>query len=424
LGSFNDQEGNSACLHCPSNATTLQARSTGIESCVCPSGYYGQPKIYCLRCPSWKGMKCDVNSSVPFVMGGFWRSEEEPSFVQECFPHLACPETGFGEKSYCALGYTGNRCGECLKGMYRKNQICTECGDSWITWTFFSVFLVLMVSLFFYSMFASNSNVRRPLRSVFMALQTLGVLSRFIDENQNSNALSYLLLVFDFSNFNFGALVSFDCIKALSFWDSYLTVILLITFSLPVMMAIAYFISCIRSKKKSYNSASEIERSISTFLSIMSTLYTFVLSSVFKAFRCYPQDDGSYTLLSSPNLDCYDTVWFNNFGIIFISILIVVLVPCVLFWILHRNRNERYANHFHWKFGLLVQPYKPKFYYWEVVTLLLKTVLVVLVDLTNGWQKFERSFALILFLCFQIYLDIHVNPYQKGNIPILEIRVV
>jgi hypothetical protein len=95
-----------------------------------------------------------------------------------------------------------------------------------------------------------------------------------------------------------------------------------------------------------------------------------------------------------------------------------------LFWILHKNRNQRYAIHFHWTFGLLVHPYKPKYYYWEVVTLLLKTILVVLVDLTNGWQKFERSFALILFLCLQIYLDIHVNPYQKGNIPVQEIRVV
>jgi hypothetical protein len=159
-------------------------------------------------------------------------------------------------------------------------------------------------------------------------------------------------------------------------------------------------------------------------LSLLTALYVFVLSSVFTAFRCLPQDDGSFSLISSPSLDCYDSVWFDHFWIIFLSILIVFAVPTALSVILYKSRFQRYSNTFQWKFGTLISHYKPQFYYWEVVSLLFKTIFVCLVDLTNGWDKFERAFALILFFTVQMYLDAVLKPYQEMRIPVSEIRLI
>jgi hypothetical protein len=96
---------------------------------------------------------------------------------------------------------------------------------------------------------------------------------------------------------------------------------------------------------------------MSTFLMFLTTLYTFVLSMTFSAFRCAPQDDGSYTLLPSPSLDCYDSIWYNHLGVIIVGILVISCVPVILFWILYRNRHNLWNIHFHWKYGGLTLPY-------------------------------------------------------------------
>jgi hypothetical protein len=153
-------------------------------------------------------------------------------------------------------------------------------------------------------------------------------------------------------------------------------------------------------------------------------LYITVISTSFTAFRCFPQDDGSFSLISNPSLDCYDSQWFAHISVIVLSICIICFAPILLFSVLYYNRNRRHSNHFQWRFGYLATLYKPRFYYWEVVSLLFKTIFVCLVDLTNAWNKFERSFILILFFCMLMLVDLLVDPYQEISIPVAEIRMV
>jgi hypothetical protein len=46
------------------------------------------------------------------------------------------------------------------------------------------------------------------------------------------------------------------------------------------------------------------DRFVALILMLTSTFYTFLLSLVLSAFRCYPQEDGKYIFLPSPHLDC------------------------------------------------------------------------------------------------------------------------
>jgi hypothetical protein len=158
----------------------------------------------------------------------------------------------------------------------------------------------------------------------------------------------------------------------------------------------------------------------------MTTLYIYILSATFSAFRCAPQDDGSFTLLSSPDLDCFDLLWYKNLWLILLGILILIFVPCSLYFILYRNQNRLMDNHFRWKFGYLILPYKKNFYFWEVIMLLRKTMFVSLVDLTNGWQKLDRSFVLLIFLFMELLVDVYLDPFEKLNtsFSIYELRIM
>ncbi len=55
-----------------------------------------------------------------------------------------------------------------------------------------------------------------------------------------------------------------------------------------------------------------------------------------------------------------------------------------------------------------------------------KTLFVSLVDLTNGWQKLDRSFVLLVFLFLGLFLDVYLDPFEKLNMQFLifEIRIM
>jgi hypothetical protein len=123
VGKYNQEKGQTQCFDCPNASSTLQERVSSMGSCLCPSGSYGHPSSgTCLKCPPYRGMVCGVNSTVPFVVQGFWRSAENLALVQECKPARSCLATEFLSTSPCAEGYEGRRCGKCAVGRYQKNS--------------------------------------------------------------------------------------------------------------------------------------------------------------------------------------------------------------------------------------------------------------------------------------------------------------
>jgi hypothetical protein len=431
-GTYMDQAGASFCKACPNFSTTLQSRSTEIQNCVCPSGRFGViPSAEgCRVCPGYRGMKCEANSSIPFVERGFWRNSKESdgSLVYECIPKESCLATEFSRYTNCMEGYQGKRCGECSLNRFRSEKECAVCPQSWISWTIFLVLLGTFLGLYAFMIFGNSLNGSSesfPLRSILISIQSFGVLSRFVDSRSKSATLSTLLSIVDLSNINLEVFFAFDCfVENLGFWNSFTIKVVSLIFVFVFMLSIGYCVSRLKPQTKNLHSANALDKSIAAFLIALTTLYTYVLSTIFSAFRCFPQDDGTFTLLSSPSLDCYDSVWNKYIFVIVVGILIISAVPFILLFILVKNSNRRTNNQFYWRFGRLYEFYKPKYYYWEVIVLIRRTIFVSLVDLTNGWQKLERSFILIAFLVVEFTVDIAIQPHAKSNLPIFEIRTV
>jgi hypothetical protein len=426
LGEYTEHSGQSSCLTCPPPTITQAVGSFSKQICVCPAGKFGVAgEGSCKPCNSWKGFRCDVNSSVPFIEKGFWRFENDPALVYECFPNSACPEIGFG-LTECSAGYSGKRCGDCLPDLYRKNNECLQCPQNWISVLILCFIIISAIGTYVYALFGPNYHAKAvsPLRSIVYSFQTLGVLSRFLEHKKQSRELSGIVTALDLSNFNFEIFFSHECIVNIGFWNAFLLKILLIIFVPLIMLTIGYLLTRYSKIPKTVSAryASKYERSIAFVLILISTLYTSLLSNILSVFRCYPQGDGTFTLLSSPSLDCYDSLWFKHFALISIGILIIVSIPIFLFIILYKNRKTMLSSCFYWKYGNLTRHYKPKYYYWEVIMLLWKTLFVFLVDLTNSLEKYERTFVLITFLAVQHFVDSIAQPFEKGFISIYKFR--
>lgn len=425
IGKYTANTENTFCLSCPSNSTSFQERSISLLNCVCPFGYFGIPtKSGCLKCPNFRGLRCSANSSVPFVEQGFWRNLDHSDLVQRCFPSDSCSESGI-ESTNCNIGFQGKRCGDCAQNLFRLNQECRNCPSILFSWSVFVLVVLFTLGIYFKIMKSPARQNRIHIRSILISIQTLGVLSRFMDRKDSSSVFSSIMSVLDLTNLNLDLILSPFCIFKLEFWQTFTLKIFLIIGSFLLIYGIGFIATRLNRRKidsSSLSQASYLEKSISTFVVVLSTLYTFVLSSIFSAFRCFKQDDGSFTLLSSPSLDCYDETWYSNLYVIVLGVLIIMIVPILLLLILFKHQQNRFGNHYYWKFGVLISAYKPKFYYWEFVLLMRKTIFVSLVDLTNNWVKLERSFIIICFLFFELFLDLIVQPHQDTHLPIFEIR--
>ena len=70
-------------------------------------GFYG-PGIVCFPCPD--GATCAGRNTSPIPNPGYWESDLNPDVFVPCIPPEACQG---GVDNLCALGYIGERCGQC-----------------------------------------------------------------------------------------------------------------------------------------------------------------------------------------------------------------------------------------------------------------------------------------------------------------------
>jgi hypothetical protein len=180
--------------------------------------------------------------------------------------------------------------------------------------------------------------------------------------------------------------------------------------------ALKHVIFCWKNRhfiKAVYKSeASPFERSFAFYLFFLTSLFTFIASVAFSPFRCFQQVDGLYTLISNPSEDCYDGVWFSHIWVIAFALLFIIAVPVIIFFLLRSYRGGFQSNEFVWRFGLLTNIYKDKYYYWELMSMFRKTLIVVFVDLLGNYSRYVKTFLLIIFLVSWMSLEAWVEPYK------------
>ena len=128
-----NRTGESFCYTCPDLATTVQEAAEDSTNCVCSEGYFGD--VYsggiCLSCSldneMAAGVSCPVNSTLPVIGAGYFRSSDDPRIAYECVPQESCAITEQSEFTVCRKGYEGWLCGECSSGFYRNDEECSEC---------------------------------------------------------------------------------------------------------------------------------------------------------------------------------------------------------------------------------------------------------------------------------------------------------
>jgi hypothetical protein len=413
FGKFADTLGFSSCQPCPQNAVTFTQASTALSDCICNRGYYG--RAYdgqdCILC-SQEATSCDFNSSKPFVNPGFWKAPGIDQYYH-CIPPEACNYTGFGNSTLCSDGYTGLRCGQCIELKYYKvNGECKKCGNEALKWIFL-VSVVLVIALLLMRI-TSVSNVSFPHESrvAYSWIQIIGLFPSLFD--QWPDTLLGFLRFFSFANIDLD-FVSPECSFSVNFWSVLHLKMMFPFIVIGSILLLALILKILSTRIFALRSSSTDFRVLPFRVPVMifSLSYTYIFVQMSKPFSCSHQPDGSYTLIASSNLGCFDKTWKTNLDAVIVYIILYTIVlPGLCGGIFFWYRKNPSDTLFLQRFGLITTAYRTEVFWWELISIFKKGIFAVTSNIFASFlSDTTRHFITLCILFIFFMTEIVSLPY-------------
>jgi hypothetical protein len=214
-----------------------------------------------------------------------------------------------------------------------------------------------------------------------------------------------------------------ECAIDVQFWDKY-NIKIFVPFVLAGLVVIGCLIQELASQRNIiFKSTKSLSLRITTAVAfIFMALYTSSISVALTPFNCKKQPNGTYTLLKDPSIICYDEEWNKHLGIVVLAILAVpIAVPVVLFIVYFRNRKDHYSLNFLKTFDLLVSPYRPPYYYWELVVMLKRTFFVLSTDFLGSASYAVRYSVSVVVLITFFWFEAICLPYAGETLNVLNV---
>jgi len=368
----------SFCVGCPDFSS-----STDGLKCVCSTGYYdisnelNQSLLWCHRCPE----KTVCENGQANNTAGMWVYADAHAGMKSyscpsgyCLPNKECAE---GRKPFDTPNVL---CGECLDGYSEWGGKCKDCSNGTNGGLVF-LYLLFSWAYVLVTHYLSQSQAA-GLNKIFMFFAQSSV---FIVGGLTS--LDWLD-VFNFRPQNvLGSWFSASdtsCIAPLSPYER-----LLFNAFTPLIfvgeLLLSYLVQCVVAAVRRWRF--QRERFFLDFRPYIRTLFALFVFSYYQLadlsiryLNCI--DVGDYKVVAtSPAMNCRSSSYKAHLALVIVIVVLdVVMGPIMMAWTLLKNQakitNEDIS--FSKSYGILYQAYSSKCFWWEVVALLRRVVLVAI----------------------------------------------
>eukprot|EP00475_Leptophrys_vorax_P015514 TRINITY_DN21842_c0_g1_i1.p1 TRINITY_DN21842_c0_g1~~TRINITY_DN21842_c0_g1_i1.p1 ORF type:complete len:501 (-),score=106.70 TRINITY_DN21842_c0_g1_i1:41-1369(-) len=296
--------------------------------------------------------------------------------------------------------------------------MCSQCPSKVVL--FFQGAAIVIAVLFVLWKFASNAGaIPAEIKILFQAAQIIGTYPsmNLVFPPVLYNALN----VFSLTNINI-ELFSPECSTPFTFWEKFVLKQFFPLISIFSTYIISVTIKIVRRRSTltlaTLREVMDLRTLRRQFFMIWSTvsisLYTLTVSGWLEAFLCQPQPDGSYSLLKSPSLQCYDAEWKSNLGwIVLFGIINFLVIPGVLLRKMNQLRLKILTGATQKRYSYLVGSYHPKYFYWELVLLLKRTC--ILISLTVFTSDTVKYLLAVVSQFIFTFLDVLNMPYKRES---------
>lgn len=226
------------------------------------------------------------------------------------------------------------------------------------------------------------------------------------------------LNVVHLSNFDLSWLISAGCVHDIGFYGR-----LLITTLCPIlalgMLGGTYIIAIDINRESSGALRIVRHKHLSIVLLISFLVYSSVSFTIIQTFDCEALDDGNDYLRADYSIEC-DTFKHRAFMVYagFMCLLYPLGIPALYSYILFRNRrvladgNARERDLSAYWTSELWLPYKPRFFYYEVIECIRRLALVGVVLLVDDDLPTQIAVTLLLAFVFALVAGA-VAPYES-----------
>ncbi|EAR93601.2 transmembrane protein, putative (macronuclear) [Tetrahymena thermophila SB210] len=429
------KQGYISCDQCMPGTYSLADPNQGISSFL----------VQCQKCSNIYAKQCYSNQII--LQDNYWRESKLTDIIYLC-EMLGCSETNQNQINGCIQGYIGPLCNSCdYKGIYwgvnyaQKGKECYECGK--IVQLYF--YLAIIIGFYtFYIVISVNSQIQsniliikieylRKMEILFLSktklrgFQTGIILKIFFHYLQIfSSSIDIYNYIPDFIG-NFYKLggdpsqityTNLDCIYKdwviSQLWFNRLVMqIAQIVFIVGLVLSSRYLLS--RNIQRFYK--------IKTYFIF---IYFFYYSSIVKLLvsLCVCKKVGTYYYMLNDHLQkcwTYEHALFQIGMVYPLTIIWSIVIPLILNDKIKSALQKKKQNNikFIQTYYFIFQGYKQKFYYWEILKMFQRFIIMIILNL-DIQAIIQRQ--LILFICF-IFLKITIqqNPYQQKQSQNLEV---
>ncbi|KAL4476964.1 hypothetical protein ABPG73_005329 [Tetrahymena malaccensis] len=416
----------------------------------CPEGKYSftQPQLddpetnQCKICPPF-AKSCIGNTMK--LKNGYWRQNDDSDIVYSCEQYFDnCRAEDSTSIKYCKQGYVGPLCSSCdiegktwgskyarVSGIY-----CSSCKLYGIQIGMFIGFLILTVSYLLFLMKQNMSCTTKKIQAQY--LKILGIIrfgksAQFERNSILSKILMHYVQIFlivlngsqvpipsFFSILQVGGdpvlniYYSLDCLlQNFDIQIVFARIIWLIIFVVFLTLTGTFFCFFQYFLNKSQQKQFNYYLSFCSMAVKMVLIYTFpgLLSQITKTITCVTYDKGSYSL-ADLQFSCNESSYkkLSYYFVLPLFFILVLVIPLVYLLRIRRIINHPFRISLLKSFGFLFYDYKQNAYYWEILKLQLKALIIVSNTLLHSYLFNKLLISLVLIMVY-IFLHLRVKPY-------------
>lgn len=156
---------------------------------------------------------------------------------------------------------------------------------------------------------------------------------------------------------------------------------------------------------------------IRSMIGLLIFSYTSISKTALDFFKCIEVSDFAKVLASDPSISCTSSTYLSvRAFMIFLVVIVVIGFPLAAFiWLswMHWHRDIELHSELNLsRFGILFDSYKPKFYFWEVVVLARRSLLISFTAAIGNTRRNEMFLGMTLANIFIFTTHVYVEPFD------------
>ena len=334
----------------------------------------------------------------------------------------------------CEVGYKGNKCQSCELGYSRVAiNTCGKCpSKAGNIAKLIAIFIVVILVCVMMIKSALNSAYRpKAMHAVYLKilvnyLQLVMMTAAF--ELDWPNYVKELFLVQESAGSVSDQIFSIDCFleDETDSTDAIFFNKVLFMSLLPVIVTVPALIfwGMMSCTKITLNYMKE--EFVCTLIVLIFLVQPNIIKVMFKAVNCIEIDSGEYWLVEDLDIKCWDDKHsMYAFNIALPSIFLWgILIPGVIVFLLFKNRKKLHSLRVRKIYGFLFNGYSKREYYWEIVILYRKIVILCSSVILGNISTQVQALTVMIVLLMCIYLQSKYTPFTQISLNQCELRAI